>query len=302
MNLWIIAALVGAILAGAANTGMKYLTSNFKNNDTALVGQYISIVFFALIISTLIAWHQGTQLLPVLSIQMRSMLLCTWVIGFIAIRCLFKAFKTVNGAVGLIIANTTVFFMYFVNIAIFGGVEKLPLPQIILAIIYFIIIAQFLWTWSAQDNNKKSTINWNILYALGTAVCWTLYFVANTWFVKTSTFTPIQSVLATESSVALVAWMWYLVKHKASLKDIRHSYRLKHIIPLCVVGLGIVWGTFLFYYGYKDNPANIINFIRLLSIVTAAIFGRVFLKDMLTQKQTMLMLSGFAVLVVFIFL
>lgn len=301
MNLGIIAAIGGAIFSGASNTGMKYLTSNFKNNDTALVGQYVSIVFFALIVSALIARSQGTQILPTLSGQALLILLATGVIGFGAIFCLFKAFKKVNGGVWLIVANTAVFFMYFVNIYIFGGAEKLPLPQIILAIIYFIIIAQFLRTWSA-DSKGKHTINRHILYALGTAVGWTVYFVANTRFVKTDTLTPIQSVLATESSVAIVAWIRYLITHKMNLTDIKQSYKIKHIVPLIVVGLGIVWGTFLFYYGYQDNPANIINFIRLLGIVAATIFGRFFLKDSLTHKQLILMIAGFIVLIAFIFL
>jgi drug/metabolite transporter (DMT)-like permease len=99
MNLGIIAAIGGAIFSGASNTGMKYLTSNFKNNDTALVGQYVSIVFFALIVSALIARSQGTQILPTLSGQALLILLATGVIGFGAIFCLFKAFKKVNGGV-----------------------------------------------------------------------------------------------------------------------------------------------------------------------------------------------------------
>jgi len=129
---------------------MKYLSTNIKNNDTALVGQYVSIIFFALIVSAVIARQQGTEILPSLSGQAWLILLATGVIGFGAILCLFKAFKKINGGVGLIVANTAVFFMYFANISIFGGAEKLPLPQIILAIVYFIIIAQFLRTGSAD--------------------------------------------------------------------------------------------------------------------------------------------------------
>lgn len=301
MNLGIIAAIGGAIFSGAANTGMKHLSTSIKNNDTALVGQYISIIFFALIISAAIARQQGTQILPALSTQAYIILCATGIIWFGAIRCLFKAFKKVNGGIGLIVANTAVFFMYFANIYIFGGAEKLPLPQIILAIIYFIIIAQFLWTGSTE-NKSKHTINRHILYALGTALGWTVYFVANTRFVKTDTLTPIQSVLATETSVALVARAFYLISHRGKLADIRQSYTSKQILPLIIVGLGIVWGTFLFYYGYKDNPANVINFIRLLAIVAATIFGRVFLKDTLTRKQSILMIIAFIVLILFLFI
>lgn len=301
MNLWILAAIGGAIFSGASNTGMKYLTSNFKNNDTALVGQYVSIIFFALLISAGIAWRQGTEMLPTLSGQARLILLCTGLIGFAAIFCLFKAFKKVNGGVWLIVANTAVFFMYFVNIALFGGTERLPLAQIVLAIIYFIIIAQFLWTGSAEGKGNKHTINRHVLYALGTAIGWTVYFVANTRFVKTDTLTPIQSVLATETSVALVARAFYLISHKGKLTDIQQSYKSQHILPLIIVGLGIVWGTFLFYYGYQTNPANVINFIRLLAIVAATLFGRFFLRDTLNRKQIILMGAAFVILVLFLF-
>jgi drug/metabolite transporter (DMT)-like permease len=263
-------------------------------------GNMSALCFFALIVSAIIARQQGTQILPALSGQALLILLATWVIGFAAILSLFKAFKKINGGVALIVANTAVFFMYFANISIFGGAEKLPLPQIILAIIYFIIIAQFLRTWSA-DKKWQHTVNRHILYALGTAVGWTVYFVANTWFVKTDTLTPIQSVLATEWSVAIVAWLYYIIKHRANFTDIKKSYSTKHIIPLIVIWLGIVWGTFLFYYGYIDTPANIINFIRLLGIVAATIFGWIFLQDKLTKKQSVLMLAALAILIGFIF-
>ncbi|MBP7061887.1 hypothetical protein KBA84_03605 [Patescibacteria group bacterium] len=56
---------------------MKYLSTNMKNNDTALVGQYVSIIFFALIVSAIIARQQGTQILPVLSGQALLILLAT---------------------------------------------------------------------------------------------------------------------------------------------------------------------------------------------------------------------------------
>lgn len=301
MNLWIIAAIFGAIFSGAANTGMKHLSTSIKNNDTALVGQYISIIFFALVISAGIARRQDTEIVPALSAQAYTILCATGIIWFGAIRCLFKAFKKVNGGVWLIVANTAVFFMYFANVYIFGGAEKLPLPQIILAIIYFIIIAQFLWAWSSEGKGKH-TINRHILYALGTALWWTVYFVANTRFVKTDTLTPIQSVLATETSVALVAWVFYLISHRGKLQDIKQSYNTWHIATLIVIGLGIVGWTFFFYYGYQDNPANIINFIRLLAIVVATIFGRVFLKDTLTRKQSLLMIAAFVILILFLFI
>lgn len=70
------------------------------------------------------------------------------VIGFIGIAFLFKAFDHLNAGVTMIVAQTSVFMMFFVNIWLFAGAEKLGLIQIILSLVFFVIIAQFLWTQS----------------------------------------------------------------------------------------------------------------------------------------------------------
>lgn len=57
---------------------------------------------------------------------------------------MFKAFDYLGTGVALIIANLSVFLMYFVNLRLFPGTESLSLAKIIVAVIFFIIIAQFL--------------------------------------------------------------------------------------------------------------------------------------------------------------
>jgi len=65
--------------------------------------------------------------------------------------------------------------------------------------------------------------------------------------------------------------------------------------------LTLVASNFLFYYGYLDNPANIINFIRLFGVIVVAILSWKFLGDVLTRKQFVLMSLALLLLILFIF-
>gem|GEM_PF-3130853 len=93
------------------------------------------------------------------------------------------------------IANTAVFFMFFANILIFSGAEKLPLVQIILGVVFFLIVAQFMLQ---TGKDHKRHLNIKTLLPVGTAICWAIFFVGNTWFIKESVMTPVQTVLMTE--------------------------------------------------------------------------------------------------------
>lgn len=126
--------------------------------------------------------------------------------------------------------------------------------------------------------------------------------MGNTWFVKNAIMTPVQSVFATESIILVVALIWYLFVFRGSFRDVGLSFRKQHILPFVVIGLCNVGANFLFYYGYLDNPANIINFMRLFGIVVTAVLSWIFLRDILTKKQILLMVSAFVVLMLFIFL
>lgn len=299
MNLGIWAALLWVLFAGIANTAMKYIATDYKNNYTALLLQYVSMAVFALLYVFTISTLQGTSVFPTLDMQSFLILVIVGVIGFIGIAFLFKAFDHLNAGVTMIVAQTSVFMMFFVNIWLFAGAEKLGLIQIILSLVFFVIIAQFLWT---QSWDSKFRLNWAIVYPLITAVCWTVFFVGNTWFVKNAIMTPVQSVFATESIILVVALIWYLFVFRGSFRDVGLSFRKQHILPFVVIGLCNVGANFLFYYGYLDNPANIINFMRLFGIVVTAVLSWIFLRDILTKKQILLMVSAFVVLMLFIFL
>ena len=66
------------------------------------------------------------------------------IVGYAGIAFLFKAFDYLCTGVALIIANLSVFLMYFANLSLFPGTESLSLVKIIVAVVFFVIIAQFL--------------------------------------------------------------------------------------------------------------------------------------------------------------
>jgi drug/metabolite transporter (DMT)-like permease len=140
-----------------------------------------------------------------------------------------------------------------------------------------------------------------MLYPLVTAVCWTIFFVGNTRFVKNAIMTPVQSVFATESIILVFAVLGYALLHKRDFKPVIQSYSHKILVPFAIIGSANVASAFLYYYGYLDNPANIVNFIRLFGVVTTTILAWIFLKDRLTQKQIVLMSIAFVLLILFIF-
>ena len=113
--------------------------------------------------------------------------------------------------------------------------------------------------------------------------------------------TPIHSMFVTETMILLVALVRYMIKKPNALKIIRTSIRSKHALIFGVIGLTNVAFATLTYVGYQTNPANLINFIKLFSIVTASVLSRIFLKDYLTKKQVILLISAFILLIVFLF-
>ena len=137
------------------------------------------------------------------------------------------------------IANTAVFFMFFANILIFAGSESLPWTQMLLGLIFFVIVAQFILT---TDEDHHFKLNIKALLPVGTALCWATFFVANTWFIKTGVMTPVQTVLMTEGAVFVVALLWYVVKFRDQLSHFIDSFSTSHIVPLILIGLGNVGG------------------------------------------------------------
>lgn len=303
MNLWIAAALLAVIFAGISSTAMKRIANVFDNNYAWLVWQYVSMIIFAAVYMVVISHLAWWDLFPHFSSTSLVVLASVWLAGFVWIALLFEAFDHLNAGICLIIANLAVFLMYFANISLFESSESLPWFQIALGVVFFVIVAQFLWTQSSCSTKVwEPCINKKALLPLGTAVCWTIFFVGNTWFIKNAVMNPVQSVFFTETAVAVVAFVRYVVRFGSRLSDLKQWLGWSSFGILALMGFCNVWANFLFYYGYLDNPANIINFIRLFAIIVTAIFSRIFFKDKLTQKQLYLMMVGFVVLVAFVLL
>lgn len=301
MNLWIGTALLAVLFAGISSTAMKRIANVFDNNYAWLVWQYISMIIFAALYMLVISHLTGWGLFPDFSPLSLSILTLVWIAGFIGIALLFEAFDHLNVGICLIISNLAVFLMYFANISLFEASESLPRFQMVLGVIFFIIVAQFLWTQSSCSVTPGvRCLNTKAILPLGTALCWTIFFVGNTWFVKNAVMNPVQSVFFSESAVGVVAFVRYVLKFRSRFSDLKQWLTWSSLWILALMAFCNVWANFLFYYGYLDNPANIINFIRLFAIIVAAALGRWFLHDKLTKKQIYLMLAAFAVLVLFV--
>jgi drug/metabolite transporter (DMT)-like permease len=216
---------------------------------------------------------------------------------------LFKAYSKLCAGVALVIANLATFLMYFINLALYPGQESFTRPKIILAIIFFVIITQFLMdqdTSCPLDHRHKHIFNPSTLYALGTAVCRAIYFVGNSYYIKSNIMSPVQSGMITETLILIVALVWFLSKHSRDGLMSIHNGISRHTAPL-FLGIGIlnVCAIYLMYYGYQTNPANIVNVIRLFAIPVTAIACWVFLKDRSSKKQTVLLVCGCVVMIGF---
>lgn len=64
---------------------------------------------------------------------------------------------------------------------------------------------------------------------------------------------------------------------------------------LCNFSMGL-----LTYYAYQYAPANLVNIIKLFSIITTAIFGWWLLKEVLTKRELVLMVVATVLLIFFV--
>lgn len=287
---------------------MKKASKDYDDNELALVYQYVGMTIAALWIGALRALFYDTAYLPSMSLLHRLGALLVSIIGYAGIAFLFKAYDRICGGIALVIANLATFLMYFINLALYPGQESFTLGKIILAIWFFVVIAQFLIDQGScpvdmtKPQQRKQLFNPYSLYAVATAVCWSGFFVWNSWFIKSEIMTPVQSGMITESLILVVALVWYLWKNKKDgLTRIRTGLSAKDRPMFLGIGALNVLSVYLLYYGYQTNPANIINVIKLFSIPVAAFACWFFLKDQITRKQTILLSIWFLLMVGFIF-
>jgi len=315
MTTGIILSLIWIVLMGVSSTAQKFVAVKYEN-FLALVVQYLGMAIFAGIGVLIATQVQDISFRPERNATSLAVLAGTGIFGFIGILFLWKGFEKMNGWIVLVIANLAAFLMYFVNIYLFDANEKLGILQVIFAILFFIVISQFLiWksfirktikklfekkTDKKQKISKKSWFNKAALYPMVTAFCWAIFGIWNTYFVKTGTLHPMQSVFFTEWTIFLISIFAFLRVYKAKISALK-KIKLKHLPIFGLSTIMLVGGNFMLYYAYLDTPANIVNVIRLFSIITTAVFARIVLKDKMNKRNIILMGIAFAVLLLFVF-
>lgn len=317
MTTGIILALIWIIFMWISSTAQKFVAEKYENL-LALVVQYTGMIIFAFIGVVIVSKIQNIPFRPARDPTSLMVLGATGIFGFLGIRCLRKGFEKMNGGIVLVIANLAVFLMYFVNIYLFDSNEKLWILQIIFAILFFLVISQFLVGTGFIKRkfkklfkktkelvtpgvpNPKVWFNKSALFPMVTAVCWAIFGIGNTYFVKNEVLHPIQSVLFTEGMIFLIAIIVFLFAYKAQISKIK-IIKIRHIPIFALSTLMLVAGNFLLYYAYLDTAANIVNVIRLFSIITTAIFARIVLKDKMSKRNLILMAVAFGLLLLFVF-
>lgn len=302
MNLWIIATIISTFFGGTASMLMKKVSQDYEDNYLALVFQYIAMAIVAIILWAGRAIYHGTLFLPSLSFRQRLLVSIVGIVWYIGIALLFQAYDHLCGGVALVIANLATFLMYFANLSLYPGQESFNTPKLILAIIFFVIIAQFLIDQGSCPTDHKSLVNKYTLYPLWTALCWAIFFVGNSYFIKSNMMSPVQSGMLTETMILFVAVAWFFIlRGKQSLIKVKQCMG-NDKSSFFFIGFFNIVAVYLAYYGYQNNPANTVNVIRLFSIPCAALMCWVFLKDQLNRKQTILLIAACGVMAAFLIL
>jgi hypothetical protein len=262
--------------------------------------QYIAMASVALSFGAVWAVYNWVAYIPSLTLVQRLMVIGVGIIGYAWIALLFKAYDNLSGGVALVIANLATFLMYFMNLAIYPWQESFSIEKIIIAVIFFIIIAQFLLhQWSAKIN-RKTLFNKAWFFALWTAVCRSLFFVWNSYFIKSGMMSPVQSGMLTETMILVVAVAWYAILRWWKTVTLQQCMWKNRLIFMWI-GLLNITSVYLTYYWYLTIQANTVNVIKLFAIPIAAIMCRIFLKDKLSKKQVWLLIWAFIAMIAFLF-
>lgn len=290
--------VIWAICAWISWALSKKLSTFYEDKLLALVYQYISVMIFALILNSGFVIYTGQEFLPTMSAYQWFIVVGTGIVGYAGIYCLFQAFHRISAGVALVVANMATFIMYFLNIYLIDGNETLTGLKLLLAFIFFMIVSLLL---VSGDWDKKITFNNGILFALGTALCWALYFSANTYFIKSQRLLPVQSLFVTELGVAICAWITYWYIHgKKSFQLLYHSYRQTNLLWIIGIGIFLMSSILCTYYGYQYLPSSLVNVIKLFSIVVTTLCCWLWSWDHLTKREMILMFCAFMVLIAFV--
>lgn len=312
MSLGVIAAIISALFWGVANMLMKKQSTAYTDNHLALVFQYSAMAIMALGIGALRAFFHETVYIPYLSREQRLLILSIGTVGYLGIMLLFEAFDRLSAWISLIIANLATCIMYFLNLFLYPGEESFSISKIILAVIFFCIIAIFLLkqdssitkTPNIQYISRNKNINLAMVFPLGTALCRSLFFVGNNYLIKESVLSPVQSGMLTETSIFVVALLRYTIAQtpKKAILTIQYWLTTKGVFIFLWIGILNTLSVYLLYFGYQYTSANLINVIKLFAIPVTALCARMFLKDKLTTMQTTLLIISLITIISFIFI
>lgn len=312
MNWGLIATFLATLFSWFASAFQKKVATTYADNHLALAFQYFAVATMILLLWLMRTIRQWWALLPSLSLGETIAVFGVWIIGYLGALFLYKAYDHMPTGIVLIIANTTTFIMYFMNLWLFPWVESLSFSKVIIAIFFFCIIVLFLLdqdkrnkTPNTSSTTQKKWMGKYMLYPLGTAICWSIYFVANSYFIKSNIMSPIQTGMTTEIVVFVVAIGWFFIYKQMHKKTSRSGLHI--ILPqkrivwyLVLIGLFMALNTYLTYYGYQTNPANVVNVVKLFTVPVAALGAWILFKDALSRKQSILLVIAVVLMVGFV--
>lgn len=300
MNFGIIWACLATFFSGLSTTLQKKESMHYNDRFLALVYQCAFAAFWGILFVGIWMYQTKSSFFPEMSLLHWLLFISICIIWYIAVTLIFQAYRNMHGGVVLIITSVNVFLMYFVNVWLFPGVEALSPLKILVALVFFVVLTQFILQRSDTDIDHSHFINKYTLYALGAALCGAYFVTGNNYLIKTGTIQPLQIVMMIEVFILVIAIIWYFVGDKWSRKILKKSISRREALVFATIGLCGATSWSLHYYAYATNPANLINFIKLFSIVTTATLCRIFLNDKLSRKQVLLMVVAILVLVAFL--
>lgn len=291
LTIWVILALASVVMTSATNTIQEYIADRYPAARSLLV-QYFFLAVVAAVVVGLIDGFALTEVEP----WFIGVLIVTWLIGYLGIRLLFQALAQLDVGVVMMVAFSYVFFSYGINLLFFPTIEQLSLMRIILGVLFFVTISWLLL--NKNKDGKGFVIEYALLLPLGTALCWAVYFGMINYYIKSWFVTPLQNIFYTEGTIFVVALLNYL----RTEKDLRPLLKLpkRAIVPYAMRGVGVFLMGLFTYYAYAYAPGNVVNVIKLGSIILTAIFGRYFLNESLSKKEITLMGIAIAILAMFI--
>ncbi len=300
MNWGIIGACIATIISGLSVTLQKKESMHYDDRFLALVYQFGFAALWWLLFVSVWMYTTKSAFFPSMWVMQWLLFATICIAWYVAMTLIFKAYKHMHGWVVLIIMSVNVFLMYFVNVWLFPGVEALSPLKIAIAVVFFLVLMQFIIHRSDKDIKHTHFINADTLYALWASLCSAYFVTGNNYLIKGGHIEPLQVVVLVEICTLIIGLLWYFTGDRWSWSGLKRNITRREAMVFATIGLCGATAGSLHYYAYDTNPANLINFVKLFSIITAAVLCRIFLNDKLSRRQILLMILALIVLVLFV--